>query len=67
MRNGKLLNTLTSADNVEIAKCGGNILEVFEGFFCLKGMQYIPYTDFVSDMFEERDSFKAERRRLLQT
>ena len=32
MRNDILLNTLTSVDNVEIVKCGGYVLEVFDGF-----------------------------------
>ena len=32
MRNGIILDTLTSADIVEIVKCGGFMLEVFEGF-----------------------------------
>ena len=34
MRNGIIIDTLTSVDIVEIAKCGGVISEVFEGFFC---------------------------------
>ena len=33
-RNSIVVDTLTSVDIVEIVKCGGNILEVFEGFFC---------------------------------
>ena len=32
--NGILIDTLTSNDIVEIVKCGGGILEVFEGCFC---------------------------------
>ena len=34
MRNGIIKDTLTSVDIVEIVKCGGVILEVFERFFC---------------------------------
>ena len=34
MRNGIIIDTLTSVDIVEIVKYGGVNLEVFEGFFC---------------------------------
>ena len=30
MRNGKILDTLTSVDIIEIAKCGGVILEIYQ-------------------------------------
>ena len=57
MRVGVIDDTLTSVDIVEIVKCGGNILGVCDGFFC-HNLVYNPYIDFVSDMFEKRDSFK---------
>ena len=34
MRNGIIIDSLTSIDIVEIVKGGGVILEVYEGFFC---------------------------------
>ena len=52
MRNSKIIDALTSVDVVEIVNCGGNILEVFEGFFC-HNVEYNPHTEFVTDMFEE--------------
>ena len=65
MRNGIIMNTLTSIDIVEIVRCGGVILEVFEGFFC-HNLEYNPYTEFVTDMFEKRDLFKSQGKDLLQ-
>ena len=44
MRNGIIIHTLTSVDIVEIVKCGGVVLEVFEGFFC-HNLEYISYTE----------------------
>ena len=44
---------------------GGVSLEVFEGFFC-HSLEYNPYTESVSDMFEKIVFFKAQRRCLLQ-
>ena len=65
MRNGIIIDTLTSVDIVEIVKCGGIILEIFEGFFC-HNLEYNPYTQFVTDMFEKRDLFKSQGKGLLQ-
>ena len=65
MRNGIIIDTLTSVDIVEIVKCGGVILEVFEGFFC-HSLEYNPYTEFVTDMFEKRDMIKSQGKESLQ-
>ena len=65
MRNGIIIDTLTSVDIVEIVKCGGVILEVYEGFFC-HNLNFNPYTEFVTDMFEKRDMFKSQGKDLLQ-
>ena len=52
MRNGIIIDTLTSVDIVEIVKYGGIILEIYEGFFC-HNLKYNPYTEFVTDMFKK--------------
>ena len=65
MRNGIVIDTLTSVDNVEIVKCGGVILEIFEGFFC-HNLNFNPYTESVTDMFKKRDLFKSQGKDLLQ-
>ena len=65
MRNGIIIDTLTSIDIVEIVKCGGVILEVFEGFFS-HNLEFNPYTEFVTDMFQKRDMFKSQGKDLLQ-
>ena len=65
MTNGKILDTLTSVDIVEKGKHWGVGLKVSEGFFC-DNLDYNPYTEFVSDMFEEKILFKAQGRNLLQ-
>ena len=65
MRNGVVVDTLTSVDIVEIVKYGGIILEIYEGFFC-HNLEFNPYTEFVTDMFEKRDMFKSQGKDLLQ-
>ena len=65
MRNGRIIDTLTSIDIVEIFDCGGIILEVYEGFFC-HNLDYNPYTEFVTDMFQKRNLFKSQGKDLLR-
>ena len=65
MRNGIIIDTLTSVDIVEIVKYGGDILDIYEGFFC-HNLEFNPYTEFVTDMFEKRDLFKSQGKDLLQ-
>ena len=50
MRDAVIVDTLTSVDIVEVIKCGGDVLEVFEGFFCQK-LEYNPHREFVTDVF----------------
>ena len=65
MRNGKVVDTLTSVDIVEIVKCAGILLEVFGGVFCLN-LEIIPDSEFLIDMFEKRDLFKSQGKDLLE-
>ena len=59
------METLKSVAIVEIVKCGSVILEIFECLFC-HNLEYNPYTDFVTDMFEKRDLFKPIGKDLLR-
>ena len=65
MRNGIIIDTLTSVDIVEIVKCGGIIWKEFEGFFG-HNLEYNPYTELVTDMVEKRVLFKSQGKGLLQ-
>ena len=62
---GIILDTSTSVDIDELVKYGRYFLEVFGGFFC-HNLEFIPYTDFVTDMFEKRDLFKSPGKELPQ-
>ena len=65
MRNGITLDILTSVDIVEKVKGGGVTLEVSEDFFG-HDLEYNPYTEFVTDMFEKKDLFKLQRKDSIQ-
>ena len=47
MRNGIILDTLASVDIVEVVKCEGVVLEIYEGFFC-HNLEYNAYTEIVT-------------------
>ena len=66
MRNGIFIDNLTSVDIVEIVKCGGFILGVSEGFFC-HNLEYNPYTEFVTYMFEKDVSSKRKEEIFFKT
>ena len=40
-------------------------MEVFEGFFC-HNLEYSPYAEFVTNVFEKSDIFKSQGKDLLQ-
>ena len=61
MRKGIRKDTLTSVDVAETVKYGRKILEVLEGFFC-HSLEYNPYTEFDTDMFEKKDYFTSQRK-----
>ena len=65
MRVGVFMDTITRIDILEIAKSGGFILEVFEGFLC-HIIEFNPFMELFNDMYEKIDLFKARGRDLLQ-
>ena len=65
LRKGIIIDTLTSVDIVEIVKCGGVILEIYEGFFC-NNLEFNRYPECVTDMFKKRDFFESQGKDLLQ-
>ena len=64
MRNGIIIDTLTSIDIVEIVKYGGVILEVFKGFSVITSNSILIQNLLL--MFEKRDLFKSQGKDLLQ-
>ena len=66
MRNGIIIDTLTSIDIVEIVKRGDVILEIYEGFFC-HNLENNPYKEFVTDKFEKRNFSKSQRKDYFKT
>ena len=71
LRDGIIVDTLTSVDIVEILKRGGSFVEVYEGVLWSNlennsSRKSSSYREFATDTFEKRDIFKSEWKDLLQ-
>ena len=62
-RNGIIFDTLNSADIVEMFKCGGVALELYEGFLCYI-MQFSPFVDLVNDVVDKSDLIQKQGKHL---
>ena len=54
MAKSVIKESLTFVDFVELVRCKGENLDLYEGFFC-QTLDFNPYTDFVHEMFVERN------------
>ena len=43
MRNGYIVDTLTSVDNQEIVKSGGKVIEIYEGIIYRENFKISPF------------------------
>ena len=52
MRNGYILDTLTSVDIQEIVKIGGEVLEIYKGIVYRNNFSVSPYKNIIDNLFE---------------
>ena len=64
MRNGYIVNTLTSVDNQEIVKMSGKVVEIYEGVFYRENFKVSPFKKLIDKMFELRQKYKNEKKKL---
>ena len=62
MRNGYIVNTLTSVDNQEIVKMSGKVVEIYEGVFYRENFKVSPFKKLIDKMFELRQKYKNEKK-----
>ena len=60
MRNGYIIDTLTSVDIQEIVKLGGKVIEIYEGVFYRKYFKVSPFRKFIDKFFALRQKYKDE-------
>ena len=58
MRNGYIIDTLTSVDIQEIVKIGGKVTEIYEGVIYRENLKVSPSRKVIDKLFALRQKFK---------
>ena len=66
MRNGYIIDTLTSVDICEIVKIGGKVIEIYEGVIYRENFKVSPFRKVIEKMFALRQKYKDEKNDLMQ-
>ena len=54
MRNGYIIDTLTSVDICEIVKIGGRVIEIYEGVLYRENFKISPFRKVIEQLFSLR-------------
>ena len=66
MRNGYILDTLTSVDIQQIVKIGGKVIEIFEGVIYRENFRECPFRKVIEKLFALRQKYKDEGNDVMQ-
>ena len=66
MRNGYIIDTLTSVNIQETVKIGGKVIEIYEGVFYRENFKVSPFRKFIDKLFALRQKFKEENIDVMQ-
>ena len=66
MRNGYIIDTLTSVDICEIVKIGGKVVEIYEGVLYSESFKISPFRKVIENLFTLRQKYKDEKNDLMQ-
>ena len=66
MRNGYIVDTLTSVDIQEIDKIGGKVVEIYEGVIYRENFKVSPFRKVIEKLFALRQKYKDEKNDLKQ-
>ena len=66
MRNGYIIDTLTSVDIQEIVKIGGKLVEIYEGVIYRENFKVSPFRKVIEKLFALRQKYKDEKNDLMQ-
>ena len=67
MRNGVLIDTLTSVDIQEIVKIGGKVIENYEGVIYRENFEVSPFRKVIDKLFALRQKYKDENNEVMQS
>ena len=66
MRNGYIIDTLTSVDICEIVIIGGKVIELYEGVIYRENFKISPFRKVIEKLFALRQKYKDEHNHFLQ-
>ena len=66
MRNGYIVDTLTSVDIQEIVKIGGKVIEIYEGVVYRENFKVSPFRKVIDRLFTLRQKYKDEGEEVMQ-
>ena len=66
MRNGYIIDTLTSVDIQEILKIGGKLIRIYEGVIYRENFKISPFRKFIEKIFAVRQNYKDKKDDLMQ-
>ena len=66
MRNGYIIDTLTTVDIQEIVKIGGKVIEIYEGVIYRENFKISPFRKVIEKLFALRQKYKDEKNDLMQ-
>ena len=66
MRNGYIVDTLTSVDIQEIVKIGGKVIEIYEGVIYRENFKVSPFRKVIDKLFALRQKYKDEGNDVMQ-
>ena len=66
MRNGYIIDTLTSVDIQEIVKVGGKVIEIYEGVIYRENFKISPFRKVIEKLFTLWKKYKHEKNDLME-
>ena len=66
MRNGYIIDTLTTVDIQEIVKIGGKVIEIYEGIVYKETFKINPFRRVIDILFELSQKYKDENNDVMQ-
>ena len=66
MRNGYIIDTLTSVDIQEIVRIGGKVIEIYEGVIYRENFKVSPFRKVIDILFKLRQKYKDEGNEVMQ-
>ena len=66
MRNGYIIDTLTSVDFCEMIKTGGKVIKIYEGDIYRENFKISPFRKVIEKLFALGQKYKDEKNDLMQ-